>query len=121
MFEIIEFMERILGNIVQFTILLFEFVGVGVIIWTGIRSFIKLVTRSHDLAVYLAKGLCLGLEFKMGGEILRTVVVRTWQEIGIVAGIIVLRSALSILLHWEIREEEKAKAGAPEKKSEGTA
>lgn len=50
----------------------------------------------------------MGLEFKMGSEILRTVVVREWKEIGIVAGIIALRAALTFLLHWEIKEEEKA-------------
>ena len=50
----------------------------------------------------------MGLEFKMGSEILRTVVVREWKEIGIVAGIIALRAALTFLLHWEIKEEEKS-------------
>ena len=50
----------------------------------------------------------MGLEFKMGSEILRTVVVREWKEIGIVAGIIALRAALTFLLRWEIKEEEKS-------------
>ena len=49
----------------------------------------------------------MGLEFKLGSEILRTVIVREWSEIAIVAGIIVLRSALTFLIHWEIKEEEK--------------
>lgn len=43
-----------------------------------------------------------------GSEILRTVVVREWKETGIVAGIIALRAALTFLLHWEIKEEEKS-------------
>lgn len=34
--------------------------------------------------------------------------VREWKEIGIVAGIIALRAALTFLLHWEIKEEEKS-------------
>ena len=34
----------------------------------------------------------MGLEFKFGSEILRTVVVREWKEISIVAGIILLRA-----------------------------
>ena len=42
----------------------------------------------------------------MGSEILRTVVVREWSEIATVAGIIVLRAALTFLIHWEIKEEE---------------
>ena len=59
----------------------------------------------------LAKGLAMGLEFKLGSEILRTVILRSWQEIGIVAGIIVLRAALTFLIHWEIRQEMKEKRG----------
>lgn len=51
--------------------------------------------------------MALGLEFKMGGEILRTVRVTGWEEIGMVAGIIVLRTALTFLIHWEIKTEEK--------------
>lgn len=51
----------------------------------------------------------MGLEFKLGSEILRTVIVRDWHEIGTVAGIIALRAALTFLIHWEIKEEEKEK------------
>lgn len=39
--------------------------------------------------------------------LLRTVVVRTMDEIFIVAGIIVLRAAQTLLLHWEIKSEEQ--------------
>ncbi|MFR3997661.1 MAG: DUF1622 domain-containing protein [Atopobiaceae bacterium] len=51
----------------------------------------------------------MGLKFKMGSEILRTVIVRDWHEIGTVAGIIALRAALTFLIHWEFKEEEKEK------------
>ena len=55
----------------------------------------------------LAEGSALALEFKMGGEVLRTVVVREWSELGILGAIIVLRAALTFLIHWEIKEEKK--------------
>ena len=70
-------------------------------------GFVKYVRKAPDTRVYLAKGLAMGLEFKMGSEILRTVVVREWKEIGIVAGIIALRAALTFLIHWEIKQEEQ--------------
>ena len=97
-------MEWVLENIAGFAIVIFEFIGVAIIIWSGITGFIKLLKHAGDTGVYLA----MGLEFKMGSEILRTVVVREWKEIGIVAGIIALRAALTFLLHWEIKEEEKS-------------
>lgn len=100
-------MEWVLNNIVEVGILVFELMGVGIIVWTSFVSFCKYVTNKPDVRIYLGKGLAMGLEFKIGSEILRTVVVREWKEISIVAGIIALRAALTFLIHWEIKEEEK--------------
>lgn len=100
-------LNQILDYAVECGILLFEYIGVGIIIWTSLVSFYKYVTRKPDVRIYLAKGLAMGLEFKLGSEILRTVIVREWKEIAIVAGIIGLRAALTFLIHWEIKEEEK--------------
>lgn len=105
--EILRALQLILETVVEAGILLFEYIGVGVIICTCLVSLYKYVTRKSDTRIYLAKGLAMGLEFKLGSEILRTVVVREWSEIGIVAGIVVLRAALTFLIHWEIRQEEK--------------
>ena len=105
--EFEQLLEEILGNIASIAIILFEFIGVGIIIWTGITGFLRWLKHAGDTGVYLARGLAMGLEFNMGSEILRTVIVREWKEIGIVAGIIALRAALTFLLHWEIKEEER--------------
>lgn len=105
--ELVEVLEIILERVVEIGILIFEFIGVGVIIYTSLVSLYKYMTRKPDVRIYLAKGLAMGLEFKLGSEILRTVVVREWKEIAIVAGIIALRAALTFLIHWEIKEEEK--------------
>lgn len=105
--NLIELMQFILENIVEIAILIFEFIGVGIIIVSGVRGFHNYVHRSPETKLTLAKGLAMGLEFKLGSEILRTVVVREWTEIATVAGIIALRAALTFLIHWEIKEEEK--------------
>ena len=101
-------LQEILHLIVELAILIFEYIGVGVILCAGIRGILNYIRRNPSTRLDLAKGLAMGLEFKMGSEILRTVVVREWKEIGIVAGIIALRAALTFLLHWEIKEEEKS-------------
>ena len=103
----LDMLHIILENIVDGAILLFEFIGVGIIIFSGIRGFFLYIRRSPDTKLTLAKGLAMGLESKLGSEILHTVVDRDWREIGIVAGIIALRAALTFLIHWEIKEEEK--------------
>ena len=85
--DILSLMELVLDGIVEAAILIFEFIGVGIIIFSGIRGFYLYLRRSPDTKLTLAKGLAMGLEFKLGSEILRTVVVRDWREIGTVAGI----------------------------------
>lgn len=111
MMETIYFvLERILSNIANIAIVIFECIGVGIIIYSGLTGFVKFLKKAPDTRIYLAKGLAMGLEFKMGSEILRTVVVREWKEIGIVAGIIALRAALTFLIHWEIKQEEKGES-----------
>ena len=102
-----EYLEGGLSLVANAAILIFEFMGVGIIIYSGLTGFARFLRKSPETKIYLAKGLAMGLEFKMGSEILRTVVVREWKEIGIVAGIIALRAALTFLIHWEIKEEEK--------------
>jgi uncharacterized membrane protein len=44
----------------------------------------------------------------MGGEVLRTIIARTWSELGVLGAIIVLRGLLTFLINWEIKEEKKA-------------
>lgn len=101
-----EFVNYALDEIVAWAILLFESIGVGILIFSGLRGFFHYIKGNPDTRLVLAKGMAMGLEFKLGSEILRTVVVREWSELGVVAGIIVLRAALTFLIHWEIRQEE---------------
>ena len=107
--ELISVLEGLRDHLVEICILIFEFIGVGIIIASGFHGFYLYLKKSPDTKLSLAKGLAMGLEFKLGSEILRTVILRSWQEIGIVAGIIVLRAALTFLIHWEIKEEMKEK------------
>lgn len=105
--NLLHWLEYALDNIVELAILIFEFIGVGIIIFSGVCGFRLYLRRSPLTKLTLAKGLAMGLEFKLGSEILRTVVVREWTEIATVGGIIVLRAALTFLIYWEIKEEEK--------------
>lgn len=101
-----EVLEMILHSFVNLAMMLFEYIGVGVITFAGIQGFVNYVRKAPDTRLMLAKGLAMGLEFKLGSEILRTVIVRNLEEIYIVAGIIALRAILTFLIHWEIKNEE---------------
>ena len=100
-------LEQILHYIINYGILLFEYVGVIVLIIDGIQGIIAYIKRDPGMRLNLAQGMATALSFKLGGEILRTVIVQTFQEIAIVACIILLRSALTFLIHWEIKHMEQ--------------
>lgn len=102
-----KFLEELLIEVVNGGILLFEYTGVIIILIACLKGIVNYVRRSEGTRLELAKGLATGLEFKIGSEILRTVIVREWQEIVIVASIIVLRALITFLIHWEIKNEEK--------------
>ncbi len=54
----------------------------------------------------LGRWLALGLEFALAADILRTAVAPTWQDIGQLAAIAVLRTGLNYSLEREIAREE---------------
>ena len=66
-----------------------------------------ILVRHEQGAVHAAQGIALALCFKLGGEVLRTVIVREWSELLVLGAIIFLHAAMSILIHWEIKMEEK--------------
>lgn len=101
--------EVILDELVGISIHGFELVGVVIIILSGVQGFVNYVRKDPKVRLQLAQGMAMGLEFKLGSEILRTVVVRELSEVALVAAIIAVRAALTFLIHWEIRIEERTK------------
>jgi len=102
-----ELLHEALLQVTEGAILLFEFMGVFVLILTGYRGITNYFRKNPLTRLNLAQGMSMGLEFKLGSEILRTVVVREWTEVALVGGIILLRAALTLLIHWEIANEKK--------------
>lgn len=100
-------LENLVKWMAEYSIILFEVVGVVVIAVAGVCGVVNYIRRDPLTRLKLAKGMAMGLEFKLGGEILRTVVVRDFSEIMIVGAIILLRAALTFLIHWEIKNEEE--------------
>ena len=100
-------LEHNFENLARFCILLIELAGIAVIVISMVRGLMGFLRKEGHTSINLAQGIMLGLEFKIGSEVLRSVIVTTWTELGTLAAIILLRSLLTLLLHWEIGEEEK--------------
>lgn len=104
---IIILLEHVVQFIAQLGIGLAELAGIAILVITAVRGFINYFRKDEHIRLHLAQGIALALEFKLGGEVLRTVVVRQWTELAILGAVIVLRAVLTLLLHWEIRIEEE--------------
>ncbi len=99
--------EMILRYVVEFSTLGLELFGICILVYNALKCFFRWIKKDENIRLDLAEGIALALEFKLGGEVLRTVVVRDWSELGILGAIIALRAALTLLIHWEIKNEEK--------------
>ncbi len=98
-------LETAVEFIAKFGISLVELAGIMVLLITAVQGVIGYFKHDPHIRLDLAQGIALALEFKMGGEVLRTVITRGWDELLILGAIIVLRAALTLLLHWEIKNE----------------
>ena len=99
--------ELLFSYFVRVCILLTECAGIAVILISMVRGFIDYLRHNEYTRIELAQGIMLGLEFKIGSEVLRSVIVSGWSELATLGAVILLRSLLTVLLHWEIGVEEK--------------
>ena len=108
MAEIIDTLEMIFKYLVELCTTGLELAGIVVLVSTAFICFVKWLRRDREnIRLDLAQGIALALEFKMGGEVLRTVVVREMGELLVLGAIILLRAAMTFLIHWEIVNEKK--------------
>uniref|UniRef100_UPI0040559E07 DUF1622 domain-containing protein n=1 Tax=Candidatus Electrothrix sp. TaxID=2170559 RepID=UPI0040559E07 len=83
-------------------------IGLGVVV--AVSTFIRawIVQRQPDfnkVRLSLARYLALALEFQLGADILSTAVAPSWDQIGKLGAIAVIRTVLNFFLIREMREE----------------
>ena len=104
--EIVAFLEEVVHYAAEIGIHVVELVGIVILLVSAAQGIIGYVKKDPHIRLKLAQGIALALEFKLGGEVLHTVITRQWEELGILGAVIALRAALTLLLHWEIKNEE---------------
>ncbi|RYF78842.1 MAG: DUF1622 domain-containing protein [Cytophagaceae bacterium] len=67
----------------------------------------SLMVPKEEIRLSLGRSLALALELELGADILKTAVAPTWNDIGLLAAIAVLRTALNYFLERELRNAEK--------------
>ena len=112
---IVNFLEEIVKYAAEIGIRLVELAGIMGLLITAVQGIILYFKRDNNVRLKLAEGIALSLEFKLGGEVLRTVLARDWNELAILGAVIALRGALTLLLHWEIKNEKRESSHQLEK------
>ena len=108
----VHMLEDIVRYAAEIGIHLVEMAGILVLLITAVQGVIGYFKKDPHIRLKLAQGIALALEFKLGGEVLRTVIARDWNELAILGAVIGLRAALTVLLHWEIKTEEQYVEGS---------
>lgn len=84
--------------------------------WKALVLFVRGPAPDFDaekVRLQLGRWLALALEFELAADILRTAVAPSWNEIGQLAAIVVLRTALNYFLQQEIDKAAARGKGDP--------
>ena len=107
--------EEIIVNLVLWLKLIIEVIG-ALMIGAGMvlgslrfmhGSFPPRVDDFNSVRLTLARFLAIALEFQLGADILSTAVAPTWDAIGKLSAIAVIRTALNFFLSREMHEPEE--------------
>jgi len=111
---IIDGYEWVLRFFAEIVIYSLELVGIVIIVAGSVKAVGMMLRRfrgegSVSVVNRLGRSLSLALEFKMGAEIVNTVIVRELNELGILAVVILIRALLAFIIHWEMKAENEIK------------
>jgi uncharacterized membrane protein len=88
-------------------------IGFARFVWTAV--FTRSAERFTPVRLDVGRFLALGLEFQLASDLLRTAVAPSFEEIGKLAAVAAIRTALNYFLGREIQaEREELAAGHPE-------
>jgi uncharacterized membrane protein len=114
--------EETLREIVNLLVRLVEAAGALVIFGGAAVAFVRFllvaVRRRDDngfiaVRLFLGRFLALGLEFQLASDVLRTAIAPTFTQIGQLAAIAAIRTALNFFLSREIEREGRTVNAAP--------
>lgn len=111
-----KFVEDIIIDIVSWVRLAIETIG-AIIVTLGVALAIYILLREfihregisfNKIRLTLARYLALALEFQLGADILSTAISPSWEQIGKLGAIAVIRTGLNFFLMKEMREEKES-------------
>ena len=104
------YLEHIIELILPTIISLLDFIGILIITVGAFRAFYHYLRNvafkdTYNFKFVLFDDMATGLEFKMAAEILKTVLVRTLDELTILGAVILLRGLITLMVRYEMKAE----------------
>ena len=104
-------METILTSAIGFLVPIVEACGAVIVVLEVVRTVAGYVStlfrhnpvRMNTLRLRLGQSMVMGLEFQVAADILKTALAPTWNDMGLLAALIGLRTVLNYLLEREVR------------------
>ena len=101
-----ETLEHVFVIVVKYGILLFEAIGVVILLVSAIKALARLLKSQSQSKLELAEGVTTALSFLLGSEVLKTIVAPDWTEIGMTCAVLLMRAGMAVLIHWESKHEK---------------
>lgn len=92
-----------------------ESIGAAIVLVGVLSALLRVVRvaasrpprRFNDVRIAFARSLALALEFELGADILSTAIAPSWDQIGKLAAVAIIRTALNFFLMKEMRDESQ--------------
>lgn len=94
-------------DLAAFSMYLLELMSIAIIVFTTVVAFVKLFRHERYARVYLLHGQSLGLTFKLGAEILRTITATSLMDIIEVFLLIVIKACMVLLIERELKSTDE--------------
>ncbi len=109
---IVDVLHHYVIYITKFLMLILEFAGAIIIVYSSIITLYRFVRLSFnksstELRIRLGRGLSMGLQYYLAAEILRLITIRDYNDLAIVGVIILLHVIVSLLVSWEVHHSLK--------------
>jgi len=99
-------------NIVSFSL---SIIGALITIWGIIISLVEFIKKEFSckedcikynefIRIKLGSYLVLALEFFIAGDIIKTIITPTWESLGVLGAIVVIRTVLSYFLTKDLKK-----------------
>lgn len=118
--------EELNETLLPSAVALAEAMGIVVVVCSLLKGFWEYVMNAlfhkhYNLQMDLPNGLATALSFMMAAEILKTIVVSHFQDLLTLGAIILLRMALTLMIHFETKGRHASEAALEEEEAEAEA